>query len=69
MNLKNKRLTYDYLVLWYSYGSSFSLHSKKYKQNDVIIVDLAQIADSQWNIGQSWIFRQKSSKSHRFFFL
>ena len=28
---------------------------------EVIIVDFAQIADLQWNIGQNWMFRQKSS--------
>ena len=26
---------------------------------DVIIVDFAQIADIQWNIGQNWVFCQR----------
>ena len=33
---------------------------------DVTIVDFAQIADLQWNIGQNWIFCQKSSKYQNF---
>ena len=72
MNLKNKRLRYAYLVLWYSYGSPLSIHTKKvqtyhvWRHNDIIIVDFAQIADLQWNIGHKWIFRQKSSKYRNF---
>ena len=31
MNLKKKRLSYDYLVPWYSYRSLLSIHTKKYK--------------------------------------
>ena len=31
MHLKNKRLRYAYLVPWYSYGSSLSIDTTKYK--------------------------------------
>ena len=29
VNLKNKRPRYTYLIPWYSYGSPFSIHTKK----------------------------------------
>ena len=76
VNLKNKCLRYAYLIAWYSYGSPLFIHAKKvqtshvhgfvWRHNDVIIVDFAQSTNLQWNIGQIWIFCQKSSKYWNF---
>ena len=70
--LENKHPRYAYFAPSYSYGSPLSTHTKKiqtshvWRHNDTIFGDFTQIADLQWNIGQYWIFHQKSSKYRNF---
>ena len=51
------------VCLFGTMGLLFEYIPKEYKHPlyDVIIADFAQFADYQWNIGQTWIFRQNSS--------
>ena len=72
MNLKKKRRRYAYLETWYSYGSLLFIHTKKaktyqvWRHKDVIIIDCAQIADLQWNIGRIEFSAKKISKYRNF---